>query len=282
MNGSATPRAGNVDGEERFAFGRNWAGFLSSLNESRIREAQSSLEEMLETSSLEGRSWIDVGSGSGLFSLAARRLGATVRSFDFDPESVQCTAELKRRYYPDDPCWTIEQGSILDVEYLAGLGQYDVVYAWGVLHHTGRMWEAMERVAGLVKPGGRLFIALYNRRRFFTAYWTCVKKTYHRCGPGLRRLMICGYVAFFAPALMLADLLRGRNPARRFRGEGQRGMSFYHDAIDWIGGWPYEAATCEEVLRFYHDRGFEDRRVKPCGFRSGCNQFVLGRPATRP
>src|SRR5213076_551237 len=130
--------------ELRFAFGRNWARFLRHLNEDRILAAETSLCSMLELKSLEGKAFLDIGSGSGLFSLAARRLGARVHSFDYDSQSVACTSELKRRYFADDADWTIEEGSALDADYLKSLGTFDVVYSWGVLHHTGQMWQALE------------------------------------------------------------------------------------------------------------------------------------------
>ena len=73
---------------ERFEFGKNWSQFLSHLNDSRIAEAEQSLRNMLEVDDLCGKRFLDIGSGSGLFSLAARRLGASVYSFDYDPRSV--------------------------------------------------------------------------------------------------------------------------------------------------------------------------------------------------
>src|SRR5690606_102989 len=127
-----------------------------------------------------GLRFLDIGSGSGLSSLAARRLGARVHSFDYDPESVACTAELRRRFFPGSPDWTVERGSALDAGYLRGLGSFDIVYSWGVLHHTGRMWEGLANAALPVAEGGRLFVAIYNDTGTQSRRWRWIKRTYNQ------------------------------------------------------------------------------------------------------
>ena len=148
----------------RFEFGKNWQHFLSVLNDARITQAEASLRTMLGVEHLNGQRFLDIGCGSGLFSLAARRLGAIVTSFDFDPQSVACTSELRRRYLGGDPTWVIGQGSVLDADFMRSLGTFDIVYSWGVLHHTPDTPHAIREVRRVLRPGGRSRIMIYHRR----------------------------------------------------------------------------------------------------------------------
>jgi len=263
-------------GSKRFAFGENWQRFLKVLTPERIAAAEDSLRSMLDVGDLRGKTFLDIGSGSGLFSLAARRLGARVHSFDYDPQSVSCTEELRRRYNPPDADWRVEKGSVLDASYLSSLGKFDIVYSWGVLHHTGALWQAIENASGMTQSGGTFFIALYNDQGGASRRWAAVKRLYVRSPRAVRPFMAgCCFVWEYWSRI-LKGTLRGR-PLQAFENSG-RGMSAWRDVVDWVGGYPFETSKPGEVFEFVRKRGFTLVRMVTT-HSSGCNEFVFRKDA---
>ena len=252
-----------------FKFGENWASFSKQLDESKILEAMQSLTSLFGHEALKGKDFLDIGCGSGLFSIAVHRLGAqAVTGIDVDPVSVQVSNENARRWLPDAGRVSFQQVSVLDDSNMQLLGKFDVVYSWGVLHHTGNMTRALANAAQAVKPDGLLMVAIYNRH-WSSAGWKAIKWSYNRLGPRVQNL----FIWLLAPFIFLAKwLVTLKNPLKM-----GRGMDFMHNVIDWVGGYPYEYASIDEMTRSFKGLGFETLLVRKAGVPTGCNEYVCRR-----
>lgn len=263
---------------ERFAFGENWSSFLDSLDDDRVAEAEKSLRWLVGRERLDGLRFIDIGSGSGLSSLAARRLGAIVHSFDYDAQSVACTRSLRDRFFPNDADWLVEAGSILDRDYIGKLGEFDIVYSWGVLHHTGAMHEAIANASRLVAPQGLFIFALYRKTRL-CRMWAVEKRWYCQASPRGKAVALSLYVTLMKAAFAV---LRRDFDAYVANYRNKRGMDYRHDVHDWLGGHPYESIGSDDVALIMRDLGFNHVRseVQPYStglFGSGCNEYVYAK-----
>lgn len=268
-----------IDRGQRFAFGRNWKNFSSSINESQISEAQKAIQSMLGMDDLKGKTFLDVGCGSGLMSLAALRLGATVHSFDFDQHSVESTRYMKKRFAPDDDLWVIEQGSVLDAAYMASLGGFDIVYSWGVLHHTGEMYAALDKAIQAVKEDGLLYISIYNDQGGASNRWRLFKKFFNICPGALQTCFCVAFLLYWELRLFVARILNGKNPLpwKYWNASQGRGMSLWYDALDWLGGYPFEVAKPEEIFDYGKKHELSLLRMATCGGGKGCNEYVFHR-----
>lgn len=268
------------DGNKRFRFGENWLRFLETVDVTRVAGSRTAIAAMLDTDSLEGLRVLDLGSGSGLSSLAMREMGADVVSVDFDPQAVECTREIRNRFgHGEDGKWVVSEGSALDQEFLQSLGAFDLVYSWGVLHHTGAMWEGISNAAGRVAPNGRLFISIYNDQGLPSKMWTKVKRKYVESGEAKRRVITEVAGCYLTAQRRVGELVIRALGGSVQRSTPARGMDRRRDLVDWVGGYPFEVAKPEQVFDFVKARGFELERLKTCGGRLGCNEFVFIRKA---
>lgn len=267
--------------QRQFDFGENWSEFSHhALSVDRVRRAREEFAALLApvVVELRGKSFVDIGFGQGLSLLSAAAMGANVIGLDINPK---CSQVLQRNkiHFPElagSPI-PVVTGSVLDastvdaVNALSPDGRgYDVVHSWGVLHHTGAMWRALDNAASLVGPAGLLVIALYNRH-WSSAAWLRIKRTYCAAPRLLQRVMI----GVLYPLILLAKIVAtGRNPFAM-----QRGMDFYYNVVDWVGGYPYEYATASEVIEFLEARRFRLRVLVPARVPTGCNELIFERLA---
>lgn len=249
-----------------FKFGENWASFSKQLDETRIEDAMQSLTSLFGEGALKSKSFLDIGCGSGLFSIAAARLGARkVVGMDVDSISVTVSQANALQWLHDPSAVSLRQLSALDTEQMDALGQFDVVYSWGVLHHTGNMALALENAARRVAPGGRFMVAIYNRH-WSSGIWKIIKWFYNRVGRVGQKIIVW----IFTPIIFIAKwLVTFKNPLKM-----RRGMDFMHNIVDWVGGYPYEYAGVEEMTRSLKGLGFDAVEARNANTPIGCNEFI--------
>lgn len=260
----------------RFEFGDNWYRFIQkNCTEENIRASRKHLLDFLEKLDLRGKTFLDIGCGSGLHSLAAIEAGASVvHGFDYDPDSVRATKYVQKlRNNPSN--WTVEQGSVLDVQFMLKLPCYDLVYSWGVLHHTGDVWKAIRNAAERVAPQGLFYISLYSSDVQVSPppeFWLEIKRKYVAAGYWQRRSMDLWYIWRF---MMGGNLLAlPKVVGRFFTHKKNRGMSLFTDIRDWLGGWPMEFVPDKVAVDFCEELGLRLVKIKT---GEACTEFLFSR-----
>jgi SAM-dependent methyltransferase len=258
---------------DRFQFGKNWVKFVEeNFSEEAVKASMDYFCKVTGISSLKGKTFVDIGCGSGLSSLSAYRLGAEkILSFDYDKESVDATRILwKREGGPAG--WQIAQGSVLDDQFMNSLGKFDVVYAWGVLHHTGDMWKAIQNASRLINDDGFFYMAIYNKDYGTkgSEYWLKKKKFFISQPPFVQQFLFWKHIFIHQ---FVGSLIHFKNPCKIKK--KRRGMNYFRDVLDWLGGYPYEFATAGEIFSFCRNElglTLENMRT-PAGLSN--NEFVF-------
>jgi 2-polyprenyl-3-methyl-5-hydroxy-6-metoxy-1,4-benzoquinol methylase len=234
-----------------FSFGKNWRKFSKEIDKDSINSSRIDILKYLEEDDIKGKSVIDIGCGSGIHSLAMLGLGASnIFSFDYDPISVETAKNVKSLFAPEKK-WIIEHGSILDVNYFSKFRKYDIVYSWGVLHHTGDMWSAINNASKLVEDSGFLFLSIYAKGPNYSSHLE-LKERYNKGSKIIKNALIYSEII----KIMVKRIRKRKNPFN-WNQKLERGMTRYHDIVDWLGGLPYEVATIEELKNFLEERKFE-------------------------
>jgi 2-polyprenyl-6-hydroxyphenyl methylase/3-demethylubiquinone-9 3-methyltransferase len=257
-----------------FNFGENWQAFSQkSLDADKFKAAIDSLEHLIQSENIKDRSFLDIGCGSGIFAIAASLLGAKkVIGIDISKESIAASVANKDKLAPQNNIAFFHK-SIFDDDIFA-MGTFDIVYSWGVLHHTGDMEGAIDRASQCVAADGLFVIAIYNKH-WSSGVWKQIKGFYNISPKLIQRLMIWCFYIVIAIAKMIVTR---KNPFTKKK----RGMSFYYDVVDWVGGYPYEYAGKEDIVNPMKKKGFTLVKFVKAAVPTGCNEYVFLKDGASP
>lgn len=257
-----------------FSFGANWQDFVGTLPPDAVMRAYEDSRQWLTDAEVTGKSVIDIGCGSGIHSLIFQKRGAaSVLSIDVDDKSIAATAQVRDRLGATDK-WTVRAGSVLDAALIERLAAspFDIVYSWGVLHHTGALWTALDHAIRLVAPGGCLWISLYAKGPLYGRH-LALKKRYNAASSAEKWLMERRAIAIH----MLYRLRQGKNPVT-WNEKKARGMDTWHDLVDWLGGLPYEVAGIGEVVEVARSHGLQVIKIAEAP-EGSCHVFLFRKNA---
>jgi len=228
---------------------------------------------LMNNENISGKTFLDIGFGQGLSLLNATTLGAKTVGCDINPKCKE-VLELNKQKYPalKDTTIPVVVGSITEKETVERIKTYnnkfDIVHSWGVLHHTGKMWKSIDICSDLVNNNGELIISIYNKH-WSSASWKLIKWFYNISPQFIRWFMI---KIFYLIIMIAKFLVTMQNPLKK-----ERGMNFYYDIIDWIGGYPYEYATLDEITDYICKKGYVLISKKKAQVPTGCNEFIFRR-----
>lgn len=260
-----------------YEFGQNWTEYAKDITGIHLSNAREDFARLFDGIDLKGKTFADIGSGSGVHALSALRSGVkSVTALDIDENSIETTkATLEKNW--SDKNYTVIQASILDNKTLENQ-TFDIVYSWGVLHHTGDMWSAIKNAAQKVENDGIFALAIYKKTPFCGA-WKVEKKIYS----SLPKLLQYPLSYVYGLVHISGLLLKGKNPVHYIKTyHEKRGMKWMIDIHDWLGGYPYESASPLEIKTFLEEKGFTLIRqfnTRPCPawgiLGSGCAEYVF-------
>ncbi|MCK5122944.1 MAG: class I SAM-dependent methyltransferase [Candidatus Pacebacteria bacterium] len=247
-----------------FNFGKNWLNYSKTISNKDLEVMKESLVNLIGLENIKDKTFLDIGCGSGLFAIAAKKLGAgKVIGIDILADSVKSSEENKIRFNIQDI--EFKQLSILDNQ-IKDLGKFDIVYAWGSLHHTGEMWKTIENTIHCVENNGLLILAIYNKH-WTSPVWGKIKYFYNISSKFIKKIMVFIFYYIIATAKLLVTR---KNPFQK-----KRGMNFYYDIVDWLGGYPYEYANKDEIVGFANKYNFRLIKFSKASVPTGCNEFVF-------
>jgi ubiquinone/menaquinone biosynthesis C-methylase UbiE len=202
---------------------------------------------------VKGKSVLDAGCGTGIFSIIFATNGAgRVTGIDISEGSLQTARGLKKKF-------NLENADFQKQDMLAlpfSDESFDIVWAWGTVHHTTDPFRAITELLRILKPSGSILLAVYKRTRL-TFLHEIIRKTLLRAPrktwKGLARVM----AFFLSPVIFLF----------KKREKSRRGEKLEELIIDWYFVPIRHYYKPEEIRGFLEERGLVIEKYLPASGR---------------
>ena len=214
---------------------------------------------------VKGKKVLDAGSGSGMVSIAFAVMGASVTGVDITSKCIENGRKRAKAFGVE--CRFVQSDlTMLDLH-----EDFDIIYSWGVLHHTADAKASFFRLVEHLRPGGEIIIAVYLRTAF-SSFWN-FSRVFYQSSPGFAK------TAFRRSASVL---LNGYDAVRKALMKKERymlrGTSNEELVNDWFGVPHRTFHTYTEVYEWFREKGLDYRLVNPATgrFKSTSNFVVRG------
>lgn len=223
------------------------------------------LEELFPEG-VKGKRVLDGGSGSGMVSVAFALMGADVTGVDITPKCVE--NGYKRAEHYGVKCKFINESLVtLDLSN----EHFDIIYSWGVLHHTEDARQSFFSLARHLREGGEIIVAVYLKTKI-SWFWNFARIFYQNA-PTVFKTIFLNIGSVF---LNIVDLFRKIifNKERYM----MRGTNNKEILNDWFGVPHRTFHSYNEVFKWFDENGLDCKLINPATgrFKSTSNFVVRG------
>lgn len=142
-------------------------GFFDEIKEYRYTKYAPWMLKTFNFEQYKGKKVLEIGVGSGIDHLELAKSEAILTGIDITPKSIELTKKnLELHGYQSNLL-------VADTENLPFKDEtFDIVYSFGVLHHTPDIQKAIDEIFRVLKPRGKVLLSLYNKNSLF--FWVSV------------------------------------------------------------------------------------------------------------
>jgi 2-polyprenyl-6-hydroxyphenyl methylase/3-demethylubiquinone-9 3-methyltransferase len=232
-------------------------------------EIQGVLEHLndLWPEGVKGKNVLDGGSGSGMVSVGFALLGANVTGVDITPQCVENGKRNAERFGVQCRFFCKD---LTDLD--LGNERFDIVYSWGVIHHSEDARKSFSNLAKHLKPGGEMVLAVYLKT-YLSGFWNFSRVFYQKAPKWFQSIFRESGSCFLNGVDFIKKLIFGKS---RYMLRGTNNKELIND---WFGVPHRTFHSYDEVFQWFRENGLNYKLVNPATgrFKSTSNFVVRGR-----